>query len=210
MAARGGRRMSAGALVLALLAGAVLWWVDNHDKVTRELGEYTELSGCRLANHRNNDGDSFHVHVPGGNGQEFRLYFVDAPESAYKTYRDGDNNGKRLGYQAEYFGGLSRKETTDLGMRAKKWTAEVLGRGAFTVYTRGELVYGGPRQYCFVRVRDGGEERWLHELLVEEGLVRIYTKGATMPDGTKRGTQEERLHALEREAKKARRGGWGM
>jgi endonuclease YncB( thermonuclease family) len=208
--ARRGKTMSTGALVLALLIGAVLWWIDNHDKVTKELGEYTEYSGCTLASHRNNDGDSFHVNVPGGKTQEFRLYFVDAPESAYKTYGGGDNNGERLRYQAEYFGLESRDKTTGLGMMAKKWTADVLGRGAFTVHTRGERVYQGPRQYCFVKVRTDGGDRWLHELLVEQGLARIYTQGATLPDGTKRGTQEARLLKLESEAKKAKRGGWGM
>lgn len=209
--ARGRRKqMSTGALVATLLIGAVLWWIDNHGKLAVERGEYTELSGCTLANHRSNDGDSFHVNVPGGKTQEFRLYFVDAPESAYKTYRGGDNNGERLRHQAEYFGRLSQKQTTNLGQKAKKWTAGVLGRGKFMVHTRGELVYGGPRQYCFVQVRDGGQDRWLHELLVEQGMVRIYTKGARMPDGTNPGPQEAKLHKIEREAKKDRRGGWGM
>ncbi len=50
----------------------------------------------------------------------------------------------------------------------------------------------------------------MHELLVEQGMVRIYTKGARMPDGKARGAQEGALYTLERDAKKARRGGWGM
>jgi len=201
---------STGALVLALCIGAVLWWLDHREEVAVQRGEYRELQGCSLVAHRNNDGDSFHVAIPGGKTQEFRLYFVDAPESAYKTYRDGNNNGERLGHQKQYFRLRSQKDTTALGMKAKKWTAGVLGTGPFTVYTRDEKVYGGPRLYCFVSVQEGGKERWLHELLVEQGLARIYTKGANLPDGSSPGTQKKHLHSLERDAKREKRGAWGM
>jgi endonuclease YncB( thermonuclease family) len=204
------RRKSTGALVLALCIGALLWWLDHREDLALERGEYRELRGCTLVAHRNNDGDSFHVATPDGKQQEFRLYFVDAPESALKKYRDGNSNEERLRFQAEYFGRLSQGQTTEVGQRAKKWTAKVLGREPFTVYTRGEKVYDGPRLYCFVSVQDGGTERWLHELLVEQGLARIYTKGAKMPDGTNPGAQEKHLHALERTAKREKRNGWGM
>ena len=79
----------------------------------------------------------------------------------------------------------------------------------FTVLTRGELVFGGPRIYALVMLEYGGEERFLHEVLVENGLARIYTKGARLPDGTTVERQKARLRALERQAKEARRGGWG-
>lgn len=202
-------KKSTGALVLALLIGAVLWWLDHREALEVERGEYRELRGCTLVDRRNNDGDSFHIRMPDGKTQEFRLYFVDAPESEVRQYRGGDSNEERIRYQGEYFGRLSQKETTAVGKAAKKWTAGMLGRAPFTVYTRDEVVYQGPRLYCFVQVQAGGQERWLHELLVEQGLARIYTKGAKMPDGTHPGPQEKRLHGLERDAKRAKRGGWG-
>ena len=204
------RRKSTGALVLALCVGAVLWWLDHREDLALEHGEFRELRGCRLVAHRNNDGDSFHVATPDGNRQEFRLYFVDAPESALKQYRDGNSNEERLRFQAEYFGRLAQDQTTEVGQQAKKWTAKLLGQEPFTVYTRGEKVYNGPRLYGFVSVQERGQERWLHELLVERGLARIYTKGAGLPDGTKPGTQEKRLRSLERTAKSENRGAWGM
>jgi endonuclease YncB( thermonuclease family) len=158
--------------------------------------------------HRNNDGDSFQVDVPGQGVEEFRLYFVDAPESAYKEYRDGEDNGQRLRYQGEYFGNLSQARTTEVGQEAKAWTKEVLSAGPFTVYTTGELVYDGPRMYAFVEVDHEGSKRWLHELLVERGLARIYTQGSRTPEGVSEGSQKKRLKKMEAEAKGRRLGGW--
>lgn len=215
------RRKSSGLVLIGvMLVGAVLWWIDNREvleetlhpeNVPREggtLGDYRVLENCALVGHRNNDGDSFHVRVPGGETQEFRLYFVDAPESAFKTYRDGNTNGKRLRHQAEYFGKLSQDQTTAVGQAAKKWTAGVLGGGRFTVYTRDEKVYSGPRLYAFVEVEEGGRKRWLHELLVEQGLARIYTQGAALPDGTSVAVRKRVLRGVEQVAKKAGKGGW--
>lgn len=215
-------RRSTWSLVVVLLVAGLLWWIDHREEVQVgvervqgqgepvERGDYEGYEGCRLVGHRNNDGDSFHVHVPGRGVREFRLYFVDAPESAYKEYRDGNTNAKRLGYQGTYFGGLSQRETTALGQEAKGWTLDLLGRGPFTIYTRGEKVYDGPRVYAFVEVECEGRKRWLHELLVERGLARIYTQGTRTPDGVAEGSQEKHLKALERTAKGGRRGGWGL
>ena len=211
---------SAWSVVAFILIAGLLWWLDHRDEVQTgvervqgqgvpvERGDYEGYEGCRLLEHRLNDGDSFHVRVPGHGTREFRLYFVDAPESAYKEYRDGNTNAKRLGYQGEYFGGLSRRQTTELGQAAKRWTNEVLGSGSFSVFTRGEKVYDGPREYAFVEVETGDGKRWLHELLVEQGLARIYTQGARTPDGASERNQEKRLKELERGAKQAGRGGW--
>ncbi len=203
-----GKKSSGLTLIGVLLVGAVLWWVDNGEEIGRTQSDFEVLEGCVLVAHGGNDGDSFHVRETGGREQEFRLYFVDAPESALKHYRNGDSNEERLRYQAKYFGRLSQERTTELGQEAKKWTAGLLGRGEFTVYTKRELVYEGPRQYAFVEVEYEGERRWLHELLIEEGLARIYTKGAWLPDGTSVGRQEVRLEGMERKAKRGKKGGW--
>lgn len=217
------RRKSSGWMVVGtLLVGALLWWLDQQEASWQEPGEYGKSSqvigpessgfrrieGCTLVPHRHNDGDSFHVMVPGGREEEFRLYFVDAPESAVKRYRDGNDNRERLADQARDFGGLSEAETTAVGQEAKSWTARILGQGPFIIYTRGEKVFGGPRLYALVEVREGGSPRWLHELLIEQGLARIHTKGNRLPDGTSRQDQEARLHVLERQAKNSGQGGW--
>lgn len=207
-------------LVVTLMAVGVLWMIDNQEEVEQGVeqlqgegdfevvGGYERMERCKLVEHRNNDGDSFHVKVPGRGVQEFRLYFVDAPESAYKEYRGGDTNAERLRYQAKYFGNLSQRETTELGQEAKKRARDLLGAKSFTVYSKGEEVYEGPRIYAFVEVEVGGEKKWLREVLVEEGLARIYTQGSRLPDGTSEGNEKGRLKGVESGARKARRGGW--
>ena len=49
----------------------------------------------------------------------------------------------------------------------------------------------------------------LEETLVREGLVRIHTKGADLPDGTPVKERLKQLRELEKDAKQARRGAWG-
>ena len=81
-------------------------------------GSYDRLDSCSWIDHRNNDGDSFHVRH-GDEQYEFRLHFVDAPESKVKHYRNGENNLTRIGHQGRYFGGLSVDDTTAVGSEAK-------------------------------------------------------------------------------------------
>ena len=125
-----------------------------------------------------------------------------------RKYRNGETNEKRLDYQGRDLGGLTREETLEIGREAKKWVRKKLSGGTFTVSTKWQEVFDSGRYYGFVTVEDAGTERFLHELLVEQGLVRIYTEGAGLPDGTSRIEQEKRLRGLEREAKSAQRGAW--
>src|SRR5690606_41234380 len=50
---------------------------------------FERFEGCQLVDHRQNDGDSFRVRLPNGRVEQFRLYFVDAPESDFRTYKGG-------------------------------------------------------------------------------------------------------------------------
>ena len=59
-----------------------------------------------------------------------------------------------------------------------------------------------------VSVTRGGRD--LNELLVRSGLARIYGTRTPMRDGRKSREYLAHLHALEDEAKAAKRGGWGM
>ncbi|MBT8035960.1 MAG: thermonuclease family protein [Verrucomicrobiae bacterium] len=167
------------------------------------------LHGCRLMDHRGNDGDSFHVITKKGH-KEFRLYYVDTPESAAKTYRSGENNFKRIAQQGVALGGLTREETTQVGVEAKRFVKKLLKAGGFRVVTRWENVYDARRQYAFIIVPWQGESRYLHELLVAHGLARIYTKPATLPDNTSATRHKKRLRALEQHAQKSHYGAWGM
>ena len=168
------------------------------------------LENCKLITGRNSDGDSFHVsHVKGEN--EFRLYFVDTPESQYKEYGGNENNGKRIDDQGKYFGGLDREMTTKVGQDAKAFVLTLLKKEPFKVLTKWEDVVRPGREYCFVIVTWEGREVYLHELLVAQGLVRSQTtRGADLPGG--RGWREQKayLKKWESEVKAAGVGAWGM
>jgi endonuclease YncB( thermonuclease family) len=77
----------------------------------------------------------------------------------------------------------------------------------FTIYTRWRSVFGPTRYYAMV-VTPGGRD--LNELLVSNGLARIYGTRTPLPDGQDSREYLAHLHALENEAKAAKRGGWGM
>lgn len=168
---------------------------------------YEVLDDCVLVKNRRNDGDSFFVKHPKGE-TEFRLYYVDTPESKYKEYRNGENNGKRIQDQGKYFGGLDRETTTELGTKGKRFVADLLGKKPFRVITRWENVFTPERRYAFVVVEHGGKQVFLHELLIEKGYARIHTKPATMPNGGSIKLQLKRLKGLEKSTKKAGLGGW--
>lgn len=171
-------------------------------------GKWQEFDNCRLIKGRNNDGDSFHVRYDGKEG-EFRLYFVDSPESAYKTYRGGANNGERLDEQGKYFDGLNREQAAAIGKEAKKFALDLLGQKPFTLRTKWENVYGPDRKYCLVVVELEGHEVYLHELLVAKGLARIHTRGADLPGGRPYRSQKDFLRKWESAVKKEGYGAWG-
>lgn len=158
------------------------------------------LTGARLINDRNNDGDSFKISHD-GRQFELRLYFVDAPEKRLHQY-----NGERIDHQGRYFGNLTRDQTMEVGLQAKDLVDELLTTRPFRVETRWKAVFDSGRHYAFVFLEDSNEE--LSEILVREGLVRIYTEGSDLPDGRKRADFERHLKKLEATAKAQQKGGW--
>lgn len=182
----------------------------NHQTSSSKQSDSFEiLDNCSLVDHRHNDGDSFHVQTTKGE-IEFRLYYVDAPESAAKTYRKGENNYKRIAQQGRAMGGLNQQQTTEIGQQAKAFTNKLLSKQKFRIATRWESVYGSARKYAFVLVHDEGQKHYLHEILVSKGLCRIHTKPMILPDGTTVKSQQNRLHKLEQQAKKQQLGAWGI
>lgn len=205
-------------LIIAAIAGIVAWFTGNKDseKVTekapsvkhtaqKQQGEFDVYLNCSLASSKYNDGDSFLVSHGGAGKQEYRLYFVDTPESKDKPYED---HKKRVGEQGVDLGGLSYQETLKIGKAAKAFTTQVLKK-PFTIFTTHELVYGGPRKYAFVQVEYKGGARWLHELLIENGLARVHTRGAETPDGNAYQKQKKHLKNVEKKARKESLGAWG-
>lgn len=181
----------------------------NFTPVQRSGSGWELLENCRLVTGRNGDGDSFHVKH--GQGEtEFRLYFIDTPESQYKTYGGGESNGQRIAEQGDYFGGLSQDDTTAVGRAAKEMVKKILGQNSFEILTKWEDVYGPDRQYCLAIVRWQGKEVYLHELLVVQGLGRIHTRGADLPSGRDYREQKSFLKSLEQKAREEKVGAWGL
>ena len=144
------------------------------------------------------DGDSFHVRH-GSKIDIFRLYFVDTPETN-KEFED------RNAEQATYFG-LSENQVVPLGHLGEKFTKKELTGKKFTVWTRWEDARGSSQQqrfYGLVKI----DKDDLGELLVANGLARVYGGSTVLPDGTSIDAQFERLRQLERRAKAKRLGGW--
>ena len=174
----------------------------------QRIGRYDVYSGCTLANDRGNDGDSFKVKFPDGKIEIIRLYFVDTPESAFKSYGGGRNNHDRIADQGRDMGGITSEEAVKIGKKGKAFTLEQLGKAPFTILTEWDSPFNDRRYHAFVEVSSGGKKRYLHELLVEKGLARIHTKGASMPDGTSERKQEDHLFKLQRTAKSNNQGAW--
>jgi len=82
-------------------------------------------------------------------------------------------------------------------------------RSCTTVHDLHTLAEGfGPTRYYAIVITSGGRD--LNELLVSSGLARIYGTRTPLPDGRDSREYLAHLHALENEAKAAKRGGWGM
>ena len=167
--------------------------------------EWTLLENCKLVRSESNDGDSFLVESPveyrGESKHRVRLYFVDTAE----TSSNSDFMQDRLKAQAAYWGSNDPDFALKMGMRAKQTVRKLLNQ-RFDVFTAGEYApsLGRPRLYAMVKIKD----RWLSEILVEQGLVRIYGDGMKLPDGTSAKSYRARLKRLERSAKSLRRNAW--
>jgi len=161
---------------------------------------WEKLEGCTLGDTKWADGDSFHVKHDGSD-IIIRLYFVDTPEeSADQRFPD------RIAEQAGYFG-LSSEAVLKVGDEAAKFTKETLSAAPFTVWTCGQDAGGASAQKRFYGVVETPHGN-LAELLVKNGLARIYGKRITMPDGTDSRKYLEKLSAIENSAKAKKVGGW--
>ena len=149
--------------------------------------------------HGSNDGDSFRIELADGRKFQFRLYFVDTPETGL-FYPD------RVNEQAAYFG-VSQKDVLKLGHQASDFSKAFLESGTFTVWTEWKDAWGMQKRYAALVYR--GKDS-LVEQLVAEGLVRIHGFTPMQPwvgvdSITDYHTQLERL---EMRARQTHVGGW--
>ncbi|NLG34960.1 MAG: tetratricopeptide repeat protein [Lentisphaerae bacterium] len=144
------------------------------------------------------DGDSFHIRHD-NKDSIIRLYFVDSPESETQFM---DRNRE----QADYFG-ISPTQVVPLGKKAGRFARQTLGGKKFTVWTRWEDARGSSQQQRFFGIVQLGKKDYA-EMLVANGLARVYGASTVLPDGTSIDTQFSRLRQLERRAKAKRLGAW--
>jgi endonuclease YncB( thermonuclease family) len=153
---------------------------------------------CTYLADRSNDGDSFLVQC--GRERFFvRLYFVDAPET------DVDFP-ERVRQQYDYFR-VGMDDVTRGGAMARDYVNRVLAPRRFVVHTRKVFAQGRSkltRYYGLVQV----EGRYLHELLLEEGLARNRGTRVSLPGGAKAKAHANALQAIEDRARAFRKGVW--
>jgi endonuclease YncB( thermonuclease family) len=212
---------------ILLLAAAVAIWVLDQKRaldaregpktrrfekpsVAARAGSYEHYRGCTLVEARHNDGDSFMLRLPTGRTAEFRLYFVDTPESAFKSYAGGETNHQRIRQQAAEMGGITPQQAVEIGKAGKDFTLALLAEAPCDIHTRWDSPFQDKRYHALVEVKVNGKVRWLHELLIQRGLARIKTKPADLPDGTPAAKHKDHLRELERRAKRDGTGVWGL
>jgi DNA uptake protein ComE-like DNA-binding protein len=185
-------KMKLSILIFVLMFGG---WIAS----LKAAQEWTRLQDCRLIANPANDGDSFHVSA-GEKEYVLRLYLVDAPEI-------DAGNPARLVEQARYFQ-LTVPQTIDLAEAAKEFVQEKLSR-PFTVLTRMAEAGGRSRigrVYALVETTEGD----LGELLVRNGLARIYGARVTPPGFADSHAELEKLNELEKQAAQEKIGAWGI
>ncbi len=178
---------------------AALLFVGTRDvtpQQRRHSQPFEQLPNCRLVPTPSNDGDSFLVELPDGRKMTFRLYFVDAPESTAAVR-------SRCDKQAAYFG-VDEGTAISLGKQASKFTSTALEE-PFTVFTRWRRVFGSARYYAVVIRADGQD---LAQLLVSNGLARIYGVRTPLPDGRDSRSYLTELGNSETAAQTKHLGGW--
>ena len=79
----------------------------------------------------------------------------------------------------------------------------------FTIYTRWRRALGRSANWRYYAIVITGDGRDLNELLVSNGLARIYGTRTPLPDGRDSREYLAHLHGLENEARAVKRGAWG-
>lgn len=167
--------------------------------VTQGGQPWVTLKNCHLLPNASNDGDSFHVRAE-NKEYIFRLYFVDAPETDRSI-------PARVAEQAKYFH-VTLQQTLQVGIEAERFTRQKLVR-PFTVRTCNQDARGRsrlPRYFAFVQIENAD----LGELLVANGLARVFGAASDPPDMNTPEVEWHKLEQLERKAKEQKIGAWGI
>lgn len=161
--------------------------------------KWERLENCRLVASIGNDGDSFHVQHQ-GRTYVFRLCYVDTPEGSHFHWLE-----TRLREQEDYWK-ISRNELFKTAEIAADFSRNQLSRG-FTVRTNWHDAKGSgaeKRFFALIETPKGD----LAELLVANGLARVYGYMPPHPDGKNGPAIMSRLRGLEDLAFHKKLGAW--
>jgi endonuclease YncB( thermonuclease family) len=180
------------AIVCVLLVSLAQGWAAEQNK------GWITLDNCRYVDGKDNDGDSFRVSCAKEGEFMVRLYFVDAPEI---SQADPDLTRE----QGDYFG-VSPDEVVKAGLRARENLRKLLNHPFAVTTHRASAAGGSAKLHYYAMVKVDGKN--LAELLVGQGWAR--TKGVitNLPAGENWKMFNERLQALESEARQKRLGIW--
>lgn len=137
-----------------------------------------------------------------------QLYFVESPEPELN-----EKTREALAEMARYFGNAPLDKVLEGGVEARDFTARLLAENRFRIATKFESPESGPSlrasvlAFVLVEMPDG-EERYLSEILVQEGLAAITVPGIFLPYGEPRDTFRAYLARLEEDARREGRGIW--
>ena len=178
---------------MVLLACTSLW---PQPADARPRTPWVELD-CRYDSDTPNDGDSFRARC-GRKQFTFRLYFVDAPETKLSD--------DRVEEQAKQFN-VPTERVPEIGEEARRFSRGKL-RNRFKVHTYFQSLGkdGEERYYAFVETKAGE----LGELLVRNGLARVYGTDVEPRGMRSPSRQRDRLKQLQGDAKQDKVGGWGI
>ncbi len=168
----------------------------------RAADELEKLDNLRLVPREFNDADSFTV-TDGVKSYNFRLYFVDAPE----TDASDATQARRVREQTRYFGLEEPEAVIRYGEAAKAQVEKWLARPftAHTAWARGLGRSATPRHYAFIVTADGQD---LSELLVKNGYARAYGIGRGNWKNVSQADERAFLSDLELAAAIGKKGVW--
>lgn len=166
--------------------------------------KWQKLDKCKLVEHKDNDGDSFHVSHK-DKEYIFRLYFVDTIESNLRYY-----NKDRIKLQGKHYGINNIELALEAAKKAKEFTYEFLSE-PFTIHTKWEEIgkEGDTIRYRAYVMKKGLS---LIEELVKNGLAQIKSGNSRTKSYRNQtiNTQVKKLYTLERRAKRSKKGAWSI
>jgi|GEM_PF-2229656 len=175
--------------------------------------EWEILTGCEVIKNPTNAAHHFRVRRSADHEKPivFQLYFVEAPDLNDPGEDEVSNQARAFGWPVNWSVEESADRCAALGEQAWQEVEKLLER-PFMVLTKFELRRETHLYYALVLFEDeSGRRRTLQEWLVEHGYATI-TRPALgwLPVQLSADQFIERLEALQHEAQRERRGGWGV